>query len=64
MLGCRGEALSREITVDPVELEDARWVSREEMLDLFAGRSTTMKPARKGAIARFLIEAWLADRLD
>ena len=64
MLGCRGEALSREITVDPVELEDARWVGREEMLDLFAGLSTTMKPARKGAIARFLIEAWLADRLD
>jgi NAD+ diphosphatase len=64
MLGCRGEAISREIRVDPVELEDARWVSREEMLDIVAGRSAAMKPARKGAIARFLIEAWLADRLE
>jgi NAD+ diphosphatase len=64
MLGCRGEAISRDIRVDPVELEDARWVSREEMLDIVAGRSAAMKPARKGAIARFLIEAWLADRLE
>ena len=64
MLGCRGEAVSREIRVDPVELEDAQWVSREEMLDIVAGRSAAMKPARKGAIARFLIEAWLADRLE
>jgi NAD+ diphosphatase len=64
MLGCRGEATSRDIRVDPVELEDARWVSREEMLEIVAGRSDAMKPARKGAIARFLIEAWLADKLE
>ena len=64
MVGCRGEAVSRDITVDPVELDDARWVSREEMLDIFAGRNEAMKPARKGSIANFLISAWLADRLD
>jgi NAD+ diphosphatase len=39
MVGCRGEAPDRDIRVDPVELEDARWVSREEMLEIFAGRS-------------------------
>jgi NAD+ diphosphatase len=64
MMGCRGEAVSREITVDPVELEDARWVSREEMLAIFAGTSQAMKPARRGSIAHFLISAWLSDRLD
>jgi NAD+ diphosphatase len=64
MMGCRGEAMSREITVDPVELEDARWVGREEMLAIFAGTSQAMKPARRGSIAHFLISAWLADRLD
>lgn len=64
MVGCRGEAASREITVDPVELDDARWVSREDMLDIFAGRDAAMKPARKGSIANFLITAWLADALD
>jgi NAD+ diphosphatase len=28
----------------------------------FAGLHPTIKPARKGAIAHFLIENWLADR--
>lgn len=64
MFGCRGTATTREITVDPVELQDAQWVSRERMLSIFAGDDPQMKPARKGAIAHFLIEAWLADRLD
>lgn len=31
MIGCIGEALSEEIVIDPVELEDARWFSREEL---------------------------------
>lgn len=64
MFGCRGHALSREIEIDPNEIEDARWVTREDMLEAFAGRHPEIKPARKGAIARFLIERWLADALD
>ncbi len=64
MFGCEGMAESDEITVDPAELEDAMWVPREEMVLSMAGEHPTIKPARKGAIARFLIEAWLADRLD
>ncbi|HVV91935.1 MAG TPA: NAD(+) diphosphatase [Hyphomicrobiales bacterium] len=31
MLGCRGEALSREINFDPTELEEARWFDRETL---------------------------------
>jgi NAD+ diphosphatase len=64
MLGCRGEATSEAITVDPEELADARWVTREEMVSAFAGTHPLIKPSRKGAIARFLLENWLADRLD
>lgn len=64
MFGCRGEALSEEITVDPAELEDAMWVSREEMMQAFAGQHPVLKPARKGAIAHFLLRNWLADRID
>ncbi|WP_430449546.1 NAD(+) diphosphatase [Rhodophyticola sp.] len=64
MFGCRAEATSREITVDPVEIEDAVWLSREEVTDVFAGRHDRVLPARKGAIAHFLLENWLADRLD
>jgi NAD+ diphosphatase len=64
MIGCRGEARGREITLDPVELDDARWLSREETADVFAGTHPDVLPARPGAIARFLLHAWLADRLD
>lgn len=64
MFGCKGEATSREITLDPDELEDAIWVSREDMLDVFAGRHSHISRPRNGAIAGFLLENWLADLLD
>lgn len=64
MFGCRGQALGRDLTIDPVEIEDAMWVSREEMMEIFAGTHPKVLPARKGAIAHFLLENWLADRLD
>lgn len=64
MFGCRAEALSREITLDPVELQDARWVSREEMMAIYSGQNPDIHAARKGSIAHFLIGHWLADTLD
>jgi len=64
MFGCRGEATSSKINIDPVEIEDALWVSREEMMEVFAGNHPSILPARKGAIAHFLLENWLADTLD
>ncbi|PVA11384.1 NAD(+) diphosphatase [Pelagivirga sediminicola] len=64
MIGCRGTALSRDITIDRDELEDAIWVSREDVMDAFAGRHRFLAPARRGAIAQFLLSNWLADRLD
>jgi len=64
MLGAHAEALSEDITLDPVELEAARWVSREELVEIFAERHPDLRPGRKGAIARFLMLNWLADRLE
>lgn len=64
MIGCAGEALSRDITIDPVEIEDAIWITRDEMMRVFAGEHPVLKPARKGAIAHFLLKNWLADTLD
>ena len=60
MLGLAGDALSTEITLDPVELEDAIWVTREDMAAALAGRHPTIDPARHGSIARYLIERWVA----
>ncbi len=64
MIGCAGEALSRDLTIDPVEIEDAMWVTRDEMMSAFAGEHPVLKPARKGAIAHFLLKNWLADTLE
>ena len=64
MFGCAGEALGTDLNIDPVEIEDAIWVSREDVALAFAGNHPTILPARKGAIAHFLLQAWLADRLD
>lgn len=64
MLGCAGEALNTELTIDPEEIEDAMWVTREDMATAFTGNHPSILPARKGAIAHFLLEAWLSDRLD
>ncbi len=64
MFGCIGEAESSDITLDPNELDDALWLTREELADVFAGQHPHILPARRGAIAHFLLENWLADRLD
>jgi NAD+ diphosphatase len=64
MVGCRGEALPGEITIDPAEIEDALWLTREQMVTVMAGAHPRIRAPRRGAIAHFLVEAWLADRLD
>ena len=64
MLGCHGLATSDDIHIDPTEIEQALWITREELLDVMAGQHPDILPPRKGAIAGFLLRNWLADRLD
>jgi NAD+ diphosphatase len=64
MVGCAADALSDQIVIDPAELQDALWISREDMVVVMAGEHPVIKPSRKGSIAHFLLANWLADRLD
>ena len=64
MFGCWGTATGRDISIDPEEIEDAKWISRERMAGVLRGEDAELRPPRRGAIAQFLIENWLADRLD
>lgn len=64
MFGCWGEALSDDITLDPAELEHALWLSRADLQTVFDGQHPQIKPARKGAIAHFLLDNWLRNTLD
>ncbi len=64
MFGCHGEAVTTDINIDPTEIEDAFWMRKSEMLEVFSGNSDRIMPARKGSIAQFLLKNWLADRLE
>ncbi|UZD90252.1 NAD(+) diphosphatase [Cognatishimia activa] len=64
MLGFHAEALGTEITLDPVELEDAIWMTREEVMLAFSGEHPRVRRPRNGAIAHFILKNWLEDCLD
>ena len=63
MIGCQAEALTDEITIDPTELEDARWVSRAVMQVVMADKHPKLRSPRLGAIARSILLDWVADRI-
>ncbi len=64
MIGCQGDAQNVDITIDPNEIDTALWLSREDLMDVFAGVNDEILPARRGSIAQFLLQNWLADRLE
>jgi NAD+ diphosphatase len=61
MIGCTGIALSQDIILDEDELEDAMWLTREEVADVMSGNRTDIILARKASIAHYLLTKWLAD---
>jgi NAD+ diphosphatase len=57
MIGVEGEALSRDITIDPSELEDARWVSRDMLHLMLQGKHPEGHFAsRPQAIAHYILQ--------
>jgi NAD+ diphosphatase len=61
MLGFSAEATSDRFTVDQNELESARWMTRQELLN--SPEDATFKLPRKDSISRRLIEDWLRLKL-
>ncbi len=57
MLGFYAEALNEEIVIDPAEIEDARWFSRDDIRNCDALGFMVPPP---DSIARHLIDDWLA----
>ena len=61
MFGCHAEAESDELKIDHAELEDARWFTRAEVAGaLSEAADAPFEPPPKAAIARTLLERWLA----
>ena len=60
MVGCLGEALTEEITLDRDELEDARWFHRHEVALMLDGHHPDgLRGPVPIAIAHHLIRTWL-----
>tara|TARA_S200000501_G_scaffold123128_1_gene116151 strand:+ start:1642 stop:2679 length:1038 start_codon:yes stop_codon:yes gene_type:complete len=57
MLGFTAQATSTEIICHDGELEEARWFSRQEVLEM--SNSDNMLPPPKLSISRWLIDTWL-----
>ncbi len=60
MIGFRADAASTEIRIDPAELEDARWFTRQQVRTPWPDGTSVLSP-RTDSIARHLIDAWLAE---
>lgn len=61
MIGCHARALAGELRIDRTELDDARWFSRAQVeAALKQQPDAAFLPPPRFAIARTLLEAWLA----
>jgi len=63
MIACVGEALSNRLDPDFNEIEEVLWVSRDDMVRAGRGEHPKFDGARKGAIARFVLDAWAAGEI-
>ncbi|WP_019906548.1 NAD(+) diphosphatase [Methylobacterium sp. 77] len=64
MIGCVAESLDDTITIDPAELADARWFSREDVSAMIAGTQAeglTVPPPM--AIAHLLMRAFVEEQV-
>lgn len=60
MIGCVAKALTREITIDPAELESARWFSRDEAQAMLENRHAEgLTAPNPFAIAHHILSDWV-----
>lgn len=61
MLGFESRAITHTLNIDPAELEDARWFTREEIeaFGTWGDEQPGFKMPRRDSIARYLIDRWM-----
>ncbi|XGX77925.1 NADH pyrophosphatase [Terrabacter sp. BE26] len=62
MIGFAATTRQTELTIDPVEMAEARWVTREEYRDLL--REGTIRTPSGISIAKRIIERWLGATVE
>ena len=63
MIGLSAKTKDRKLIIDNNEIEDAFWVSKEDLKLVLNGKADNFIPARKGTIARYLLEKWVNDEM-
>ena len=63
MIGLKGNTNQTLLNIDKNELEDAVWLTKEELKNLLKGNCSNMQPARQGTIARHLLDLWVRDKI-
>ena len=58
MIGCHAEAASTTINMDPEEMTDVKWFTRQEVIKSLEGNSDILKVPMKIAIAHYLLKDW------
>lgn len=61
MIGLVSQAETRDLTIDPKELEDARWFSRDEVEAVMSKTGQAFLCPPRTTIAHQLLKAWLAE---
>lgn len=59
MLGFHAQAADETIMLDAHELEDALWVTREDMVSILDETHPHINGARRGSIAHYLVQSWV-----
>jgi NAD+ diphosphatase len=59
MMAVTAEAKNTDVTVDPKELDDARWFTREEVRDVMAGTGKAFMQPPQTTIAHQMLRYWL-----
>lgn len=62
MIGCLGQALSADITVDKHEMHDVRWFDRDEVLASLSDHHANFSLPGPMAIAHHLIKTWAEEK--
>jgi NAD+ diphosphatase len=65
MIGCHAQAISTDIKIDTSELEDARWFSRDEVVQMLTRTHPEGRVSPPPvAIAHHILRAWVEDGAD
>ncbi len=63
MFGLIARAKNKKMKIDKKEIENAFWISKKNLKRILDGKNDNIFAARKGTIARYLLEKWVNNKI-